>query len=163
MVGISRALVSRWWRGYGRRRRGEHGTRARQELADALPHVIWGTSTDGRCEFLNDRYTETFGISRSNAIKNQSWVDPIHPADLEKMHRSWRYAIGEGNSFYSAPARMRMNDGSYRWMESIGRPVRSTKTDDTLKCFRQPDRRSEPGRRSRDYRKVAIRSPSYFR
>lgn len=135
MVGISRALVSRWWRGYGRRRRGEHGTRARQELADALPHVIWGTSTDGRCEFLNDRYTETFGISRSNAIKNQSWVDPIHPADLEKMHRSWRYAIGEGNSFYSALARMRMNDGSYRWMESIGRPVRSTKTDDTLKCF----------------------------
>ena len=135
ITGVSGSFLSRWWRGRDPQPRVNGDASARQELADALPHVIWGTSTDGKCEFLNDRYTETFGINRSNAIKEQTWVDPIHPADLEKMQSAWRSAIGSGNSYYSALARMRMNDGSYRWMESIGRSVRSAKTGDTLKWF----------------------------
>lgn len=135
MIGVLGSLLYRWWRGYELERRINGESSERQELADALPHVIWGTSTDGRCEFLNDRYTETFGINRSTAIKEQSWVDPIHPADLGKMQQAWRSAIGGGSSFYSALARMRMNDGSYRWMESIGRPIRSTRTGDALRWF----------------------------
>lgn len=135
MIGVSGLLLSKWWRGYQLRRPSGGRVSERQELADALPHVIWGTSTDGKCEFLNDRYTETFGINRSNAIKEQTWVNPIHPADLEKMQSAWRSAIGSGNSFYSALARMRMNDGSYRWMESIGRAVRSEETGDTHKWY----------------------------
>lgn len=124
-----------------RRRRDQLGRRAdiasseRQELADALPHVVWGTSTGGQCEFLNDRYTETFGISRFDAIHEQSWIDPIHPADLDKMQGAWRIAVDTGSAFYSAHARMRMNDGSYRWMEAVGRSVRSPTTGETSKWF----------------------------
>lgn len=107
----------------------------RQELADALPHVVWGTNASGGCEFLNDRYTETFGILRSKGIQEQSWADPIHPADRGKMYNAWRSAVENGSSYYTAHARMRMNDGSYRWMESIGRSVRSAETGETLKWF----------------------------
>ena len=107
----------------------------RQELADALPHVVWGTNASGGCEFLNDRYTETFGILRSKGIQEQSWADPIHPGDRGKMYNAWRSAVENGNSYYTAHARMRMNDGSYRWMESIGRSVRSAETGETLKWF----------------------------
>lgn len=116
-------------------RRLDAASSERQELADALPHVVWGTSTVGRCDFLNDRYTETFGIPRSKAIRDQSWTDPIHPADLTKMQGAWRIAIDSGSAFYSAHARMRMNNGSYRWMESIGRSVRSSTTGETLRWF----------------------------
>jgi PAS domain S-box-containing protein len=107
----------------------------RQEFADALPHVLWGTTADGRCEFLNDRYTDMFGIPRLQAIREQSWVDHIHPADRPKMYQAWRGAVENGSSSYSAHARVRMNDGSYRWMESSGRSVRSAKTGEVVKWF----------------------------
>lgn len=122
------------------RRRGPSGsplcpTDRRQELADALPHVLWGTSADGRCEFLNERYTETFGIPRLKAIRDQSWADPIHPADRPKMYQAWRDAVEDGSSNYSAHARVRMNDGSYRWMESLGRSVRSPESEEVVSWF----------------------------
>lgn len=107
----------------------------RQDLADALPHVLWGTNADGRCEFLNERYTETFGIPRLKAISHQSWADPIHPDDRPKMYQAWRAAVDRGSSNYSAHARVRMNDGSYRWMESQGRPVRSTEFGEVVSWF----------------------------
>jgi PAS domain S-box-containing protein len=107
----------------------------RQELADALPHVLWGTGADGRCEFLNERYTETFGIPRLEAIRDESWADPIHPADRPKMYQAWRGALENGNSNYSAHARVRMNDGSYRWMESVGRSVRSPESGEIVRWF----------------------------
>lgn len=107
----------------------------RQELADALPHVLWGTSADGRCEFLNERYTETFGIPRLKAINDQRWTDPIHPDDRPKMYQAWRAAVDSGSSNYSAHARVRMNDGSYRWMESQGRSVRSTASGEAVRWF----------------------------
>jgi PAS domain S-box-containing protein len=107
----------------------------RQEFADALPHILWGTGADGRCEFLNERYTETFGIPRTEAIRDQSWADPIHPEDRPKMYEAWRGAVENGNSNYSALARVRMNDGSYRWMESLGRSVRSSESGDVVRWF----------------------------
>ncbi len=107
----------------------------RQEFADALPHVLWGTTADGRCEFLNERYTETFGIPRLQAIRDQSWVDPIHPADRPKMYQAWRLAVENGSASYSAHARVCMNDGSYRWMESRGRSVSSPKSGEVVKWF----------------------------
>jgi PAS domain S-box-containing protein len=107
----------------------------RQELADALPHILWGTGADGRCEFLNERYTETFGIPRIEAIRDQSWADPIHPVDRPKMYQAWRGAVENGSSNYSAYARVRMNDGSYRWMESLGRSVRSPESGEVVKWF----------------------------
>ncbi len=123
-----------------KRRRGPPGSNPhpadhRQELADALPHVLWGTGADGQCEFLNERYTETFGIPRLEAIRDQSWVDPIHPADRPKMSQAWRRAVENGSSNYSAHARVRMNDGSYRWMESLGRSVRSPETGEVVRWF----------------------------
>ncbi|MFK3691076.1 PAS domain-containing protein [Agrobacterium tumefaciens] len=113
-----------------------HGSAdSRQELADALPHVLWGTGADGRCEFLNERYTETFGIPRLTAIGDQSWADPIHPDDRPKMYQAWRAAVDKGSSNYSAHARVRMNDGSYRWMESQGRSVRSAESGKVVRWF----------------------------
>ena len=107
----------------------------RQEFADALPHVLWGTDAAGRCEFLNDRYTETFGIPRSKAIRDQNWAGPIHPADRNKMYTAWRNAVENGSSYYTAHARVRMSDSSYRWMESVGRSVRSPATGEVLKWY----------------------------
>ncbi len=123
-----------------RKRRGApsptfHPTDHRQELADALPYVLWGTSADGQCEFLNERYTETFGISRLDAIRDQTWAEPIHPADRPKMYQAWRGAVENGSSNYSAHARVRMNDGSYRWMESLGRSVTSPESGEVVRWF----------------------------
>ncbi|WP_223217325.1 PAS domain-containing protein [Rhizobium cauense] len=121
----------------GNRLPGQSSSRAneRQEFADALPHVLWGTTADGRCAFLNERYTEMFGIPRLQAIRDQSWGDPIHPADRPKMYQAWRGAVENGSSSYSARARVRMNDGSYRWMESRGQSVRSPQSGEVVKWF----------------------------
>ncbi|MBO9127988.1 MULTISPECIES: ATP-binding protein [unclassified Rhizobium] len=107
----------------------------RQELADSLPHVVWGSDANGRCEFLNERYTETFGISHVKAVREQLWADVIHPADRSKMYHAWRAAVDSGSSNYSSYARVRMTDGSYRWMESSGRSVTSTESGQVVRWF----------------------------
>ncbi len=134
------ALAASTFLFFRKRRRGPpaplmHPFDYRQEFADAMPHIMWGTGADGRCDFLNERYTETFGIPRVEAIRDQSWADPIHPADRPKMYEAWRGAVESGNSNYSALARVRMNDGSYRWMESLGRSVRSSESGDVVRWF----------------------------
>ncbi len=104
-------------------------------FADSVPQVLWGTRADGYCDFLNARYTEVFGIATEIAIRDQSWAAPLHPDDKAKMYKLWREAIEGGASDYRAYARFRQRDGTYRWMQSVGRSVRAAQTGNVVRWY----------------------------
>ncbi len=109
-------------------RRAEDLSREVQDLkafADSVPQVLWGTRADGYCDFLNARYTEVFGIPVATAINDQSWASPVHPDDRGKMYEIWRNAVDTGATDFRAYGRFRFKDGTYHWMQSVGRSVRS--------------------------------------
>lgn len=115
----------------GRKQLEETG-RAQQALLDCVPQVLWGTRADGVCDFLNSRFTEVTGIDVAQAIREQSWASPIHPEDRQAMLEIWSAALRSGNDF-RAYGRIQRSDGTYRWMRSTGRPVRSPETGEIVR------------------------------
>ncbi|QYA17443.1 PAS domain-containing protein [Rhizobium sp. AB2/73] len=106
----------------------EELSRSLQDLkafADSVPQVLWGTRADGYCDFLNARYAEVFGIPIATAIEDQSWASPVHPDDRGKMYETWRQAIDSEATDFRAYGRFRFRDGTYHWMQSVGRSIRS--------------------------------------
>ncbi|SPL62447.1 ATP-binding protein [Ochrobactrum soli] len=106
----------------------EELSRSLQDLkafADSVPQVLWGTRAEGYCDFLNARYTEVFGIPIATAIEDQSWASPVHPDDRGKMYEIWRHAIDSDATDFRAYGRFRFRDGTYHWMQSVGRAIRS--------------------------------------
>ncbi|MET4636649.1 PAS domain-containing sensor histidine kinase [Kaistia defluvii] len=110
----------------------EDSRREQRILADSVPQILWGTDASGQCNFLNARYAEYTGISVDDAVRANSWVEPVHPEDRPGMLRLWLAARASGNEF-RAHCRVRHRDGTYRWMHSIGRPVRSPETGEIVR------------------------------
>jgi len=126
-IAITAALVLSRNRLQDIRKQLEQSRHDQRVLADSVPLILWGTDTAGRCDFLNARFEEFTGIAVEDAIRDQSWAEPIHPEDRARMLRLWVGARASGNEF-RAHSRVRHRDGSYHWMHSIGRPVRSQET-----------------------------------
>jgi PAS domain S-box-containing protein len=78
-------------------------------IIDAIPTIAWHTSADGSGEFLNQRWHDYAGISRSEANRSI-----IHPKDEKALAETWRNSLatsGRGE----VEVRMRRHDGVYRW------------------------------------------------
>ena len=93
-----------------------------RELADALPHLVWTTSADGKLDFLNRHFTEVTGIGRRTAIATD-WVDIIHPDDRDVSQRQLHAMLARGEAG-EREHRIRTHDGSYRWMLAHTMPIR---------------------------------------
>ena len=106
-----------------------------QVIADSMPQVLWGTNAHGKCDFLNARYTELLGGDIETTIRDQSWAEPVHVDDREEMFRVWRDAIEKNAPEFRAYGRVRHKDGSFRWMHSVGRSIRSPDTGEIVRWF----------------------------
>ena len=81
-------------------------------LADALPGLVWTALSDGRAEFLNQRWREYTGLSLDQAI-GFGWQSAIHPEDLAMVLERWRSFVESGKPG-EVEARLRRFDGEYR-------------------------------------------------
>lgn len=84
-----------------------------QQLADAMPQVVWIADADGRVRYYNRR-VKTFGGIRQDGKHSFDWQPSIHPDDLEATKTAWLNASAEGKP-YSHEHRVLMADGTYRW------------------------------------------------
>ena len=64
-----------------------------QELADAMPHVVWTAKPDGTVDYLNRRSQEYDGFIWTEN-EGWSWINSVHPDDREAGHRY----LGPGSS-----------------------------------------------------------------
>ena len=94
-----------------------------EELANAVPQMVWTARPDGYLDYYNDRWYEYTGQPR-DARGNQSWKDVLFPEDVERCQDSWSAAVHSGNR-YEAQFRLKeQKTGRYRWHLGRALPVK---------------------------------------
>ncbi|EIF33547.1 PAS domain S-box [Burkholderia sp. Ch1-1] len=97
--------------------------RQQQELRatiDAIPGMVWHSSSDGRLTFINRRWND-MGVTLGDDV--DVWSTVVHPSDLPRMQRDWQAAIAAGVAFENV-SRLRTSAGVYRWMHIGAEPLR---------------------------------------
>ncbi len=90
-----------------------------RRMADALPHMLWITNTDGSARYFNQPWLDYTGLSMDQSLAS-GWVAQLHADDSAKASSLWLQALTSGESC-ECECRLRRADGSYRWM--LGRAV----------------------------------------
>ncbi|HEY7764527.1 MAG TPA: PAS domain-containing protein [Aestuariivirgaceae bacterium] len=93
-----------------------------RELADFMPQIVWQTDDRGIIQYVNNRWTELTGIPVSEAI-GKPWLPGMMDEDLQRAQEAWAAAQARGG-IYEHEWRLRLKDGSLRWLLTRGRPIR---------------------------------------
>jgi two-component system CheB/CheR fusion protein len=91
-----------------------------REMADGLPLMVWVHDASGAQELVNRSFSEFFGIAPEDT-RGGRWQMLLHPDDAQGYSREFYACIAEERPFH-AEARVKHADGSWRWIESWGRP-----------------------------------------
>ncbi|MDY7098575.1 MAG: HWE histidine kinase domain-containing protein [Pseudomonadota bacterium] len=106
-------------------------SRARlQFLIDSVPDIAWSTKTDGTFDLFNARWEEWTAQPRPHTIED--WRSVAHPDDFERAVTQFNNAVRQSDD-YEYEWRMKMADGSYRWM--LTRAVPSSRDPNTARWF----------------------------
>ncbi|MEZ0172125.1 EAL domain-containing protein [Microvirga sp. TS319] len=92
-----------------------------QIVIDAVPHMVWLVTADGRRNSYNKRWHEFTGIF--HPVVGEAWLDFVHPDDREGVLATWRHALATASD-YENEHRLLHHSGEYRWVLCRGSPVR---------------------------------------
>ena len=90
-------------------------------MADAIPHLIWASQSDGAIDYFNARSMEYTGAT-PEALYAQGWQRVIHPEDYPLLFHSYHEGIRRGEEF-RCELRIRRADGQYRWHQAHAVPL----------------------------------------
>ena len=102
------------------RKKIEESEKGLNELANALPQLVWVANANGDVLYYNDRVAEFAGATK-NSDGNWAWGGLVHESDLAFTERAWQNAVSQG-SIYQIEHRIQVKGGSYRWFLSRGIP-----------------------------------------
>jgi PAS domain S-box-containing protein len=91
-------------------------------VLDALPIVAYMARPDGSISYVSRGWTELTGNSAEAAL-GFGYDAALDPADRERIVRVWDDARSHGTT-YRDEYRLRVRDGSYRWVLSQASPLR---------------------------------------
>jgi PAS domain S-box-containing protein len=69
-----------------------------QNLADAIPHIIWKAFPDGTTTCFNKVWCDYTGLSLEQSSV-EAWKSAVHPADLERYLTLWQAAMKSEQNF----------------------------------------------------------------
>jgi two-component system sensor kinase FixL len=90
-------------------------------LCDAAPVVIWMSDVDGRCTYVNKRWTEFTGKPLNQAL-GEGWLQSVHPDDREHVLAMLMKAV-DARVEFTTEFRRRQADGEYRCVLDTGVPL----------------------------------------
>ncbi|MFP4100991.1 PAS domain S-box protein [Coleofasciculus sp.] len=93
-----------------------------QDLAEAMPQIVWIADATGNINYWNQRWYEYTGLSEAESM-GVSGVSRVHPDDRDRTLAQWRQSVANGESF-EIEYRIRRGDGVYHWFISRGLPTR---------------------------------------
>ena len=96
-----------------------------KNLTQALPQMVWVTDSQGRQQYVTERWKEYTGIDPQDT---RTWALIIHPEDSRVIAKIWTSCLADGNT-YKAEARLRAKEGNYRWFHVHGEPIRNEKNE----------------------------------
>lgn len=80
------------------------------------PQVPWTATPDGAIEEVGPRWQDLTGITPLRA-RGMGWLASLHPDDVERTLAVWTEKLASGEPV-DVDYRLRLADGSYRWMRS---------------------------------------------
>ena len=93
-----------------------------QQLADAMPQMVWSTQPDGAHDYYNAQWYAFTGVPEGST-DGEGWNDMFHPDDQERAWARWRHSLRTGE-VYEIEYRLRHHSGEYRWTLGRALPVR---------------------------------------
>ncbi|HEY3661874.1 MAG TPA: PAS domain S-box protein [Chthoniobacterales bacterium] len=91
-------------------------------LARVAPVGILRFDAGGRCNYVNDRWTDLTGLTTSEAI-GDGWQRAIHPEDRAAVIERWRQ-LRDSDDVFLEEYRISRPDGAVRWVLAEGVALR---------------------------------------
>ncbi|MFB2923637.1 PAS domain S-box protein [Aerosakkonema funiforme] len=91
-----------------------------RNLVNSAPLLLWTSSTDGNCDFLNQSWLDFTGRTMESEIGN-GWMEGVHPEDFQLCWNTYFSALALRQNF-EIEYRLRRADGEYRWILDKGVP-----------------------------------------
>jgi two-component system, cell cycle sensor histidine kinase and response regulator CckA len=83
-----------------------------EDIADAMPHMVWLAGPDGGTTYHNRRILEYAGLPAGVTL-GAGWERLVHSDDVPATRATWLHSVGTGEPFESE-YRLRRHDGAYR-------------------------------------------------
>jgi PAS domain S-box-containing protein len=93
-----------------------------EDIADAMPHMVWLAGPDGGTTYHNRRILEYAGLTAGITL-GTGWERLVHPDDVPVARATWLHCVGAGEPF-EAEYRLRRHDGAYRRFLARANPQR---------------------------------------
>jgi PAS domain S-box-containing protein len=91
-------------------------------VIDTIPAHVWSITPDGAVDFINQRSMESTGLSSEDLLR-RGWESIVHRDDRASFVDEWRASLATGEPLESE-VRIRMANGSYRWLLIRNVPLR---------------------------------------
>ena len=91
-----------------------------RSMADGTPVMIWVHDPDGKIEFVNQAYTDYFGVTLEQ-VQTEGWQPLVHPEDRSGYVDVFIECLQKHRTF-RAQCRVRRPDGQWYWLDSHGQP-----------------------------------------
>jgi PAS domain S-box-containing protein len=91
-------------------------------LAEAIPQIVWTTSSDGHCDYTNRRWSDYSGMTAEES-SGVGWLNAVHPEDRARFGAEWTETL-QKNEGFAFEYRLRRADGVFRWFLARGEPIR---------------------------------------
>ena len=83
-----------------------------EDIADAMPHMVWLAGPDGGTTYHNRRILEYAGLPAGITL-GAGWERLVHPDDVLASRATWLHSVATGEPF-ETEYRLRRHDGAYR-------------------------------------------------
>jgi two-component system, cell cycle sensor histidine kinase and response regulator CckA len=93
-----------------------------RSLVTATAQAVWTADAHGRA-YQDAPWWRALSGQAPEAIRDEGWLDVVHPDDKARVRESWRHAVENGVP-YQEEYRVRAHDGGYRILALSGVPVR---------------------------------------
>ena len=97
------------------------------------PQLPWTADPDGAISDFSQRWLDLTGLSREQALGG-GWPRVPHPEDLPRIAEAWTRSVETGAP-YDIEHRIRLADGTYRWMRSRAFPRRDERSGQIVRWY----------------------------
>ncbi|BCL39112.1 PAS domain-containing protein [Nostoc sp. MS1] len=93
-----------------------------QNLAEAMPQMVWTADATGAVNYWNQRWYEYSGLGEAESM-GLAGVSTIHPDYRDRTLEKWGQSVSREEAF-EMEYRIRRWDGAYHWFISRGIPTK---------------------------------------